>query len=381
MIYIVLSWIAAPWLYLRLLWQDKPSEPQEILLIQTAKIGDFICATPLFREIKRRYPHSRLSVLIHPVNTPLAAYNPHIDLILSYQDADYRGLSGKWRLLKLLRRHGFDTVIGISPNIAFILAPLWAGAARRLSILPNFAGRSYRLAAPFLTSGEPHVAGRLVLDTAFALLRRLDIQPASRDKEIQAHPAAGAKFDAWLEPLAENRRLVGIGLSSGNKLKELGTPKLTRLIRQFIAQTEDLIVLIGTAQDRAQGEEILRSSAASGRVVNSAGVFSLEELPALISRLGLYVGVDSGITYMADALHVPLIDIMGPADAGDQRPAGKNALVLRPGIACAPCSHAFHAPYFCAAGTRACISEVDHLEIVKLALNSLNQHKHIEHAR
>ncbi len=371
MIYLVLTWIAAPWLYLRLLWQGKRAEPQDILLIQTAKIGDFICATPLFREIKRRYPHSRLSVLLHPVNAPLAAYNPHIDLILSYRAADYRGLSGKWRLLKLLRRHGFDTVIGISPNLTFILAPLWAGVVRRLSILPNFAGRSYRLAAPFLTAGEPHVAGRLVLDTAFALLRRLDIQPASRDKEVYAHPAAEAKLKAWLAPSAANRRLVGIGLSSGNKLKELGAAKLAQLIRQFIAQSDDLIVLIGAATDRAQGEEILRLFDASGRVVNSAGVFSLEELPALISRLGLYVGVDSGITYMADALHIPLIDIMGPADADDQRPTGERAIVLRPSVSCAPCSHAFLAPYECANGTRSCIMSVSANEICKHAASIL----------
>lgn len=375
MIYLLLTWLFAPLLYLRLMLRHNSAEPRSILLIQTAKIGDFICTTPLFREIKQRYPGCRLSVLIHPVNAPLAAQNPHIDTVLTYQSKDYRGLNGKLKLLALLRTQGFDTTICVSPNLAFLLAPFWAGIARRASILPNFGGASYRLAAPFLSASEAHVAGRLVLETEFRLLRRLDIETISAAKEIYAAPTAAAKIEAWLPEAASRHTLVGIGLSSGNKLKELGTDKLCDLIRQLIEKTEASLVLIGSSSDYAQGEEIRRLMA-SDRIINSAGAFSLVELPALISWLALYVGVDSGITYMADALQVPVIDMMGPADADDQRPTGPQAIVLRPHIECAPCSHAFLAPYACATGTKACIASVSADEVFACAAKVLSS-KHL----
>jgi heptosyltransferase II len=370
MIFLLLTWLFSPLLYLRLALRRSNPEPREILLIQTAKIGDFICTTPLFREIKHRYPQCRLSILLHPINAPLVAQNPHIDVTLCYQPADYRGLRGKLKLLNLLQAHRFDTTICVSPNLAFMLIPLWAGIPRRLAILPNYGGASYRMAAPFLSAGEPHVSGRLVLETEFRLLRALDIQAASFDKEVYATPEAASKVAAWLPATVSHRKLIGIGLSSGNKLKELGTEKLCRLIPPLLQNTGNSVVLIGAATDREQGEEIMQLLV-NDRIVNSAGAFSLAELPALLSRLALYIGVDSGITYMADALKIPLIDIMGPSDADDQRPTGNNAFVLRTDLPCAPCSHAFRAPHFCVLGTRACIAEVDQSRITRLALDSL----------
>jgi ADP-heptose:LPS heptosyltransferase len=309
--------------------------------------------------------------LLHPINAPLAAQNPHIDATLRYQSSDYRGLGGKLKLLSLLQTGRFDTTICVSPNLAFMLIPLWAGIRQRLAVLPNYGGASYRLSAPFLSAGEPHVAGRLVLETEFRLLRALDIQPASLDKEVYAVPEADTKVAAWLPAAISDRRLIGIGLSSGNKMKALGTEKLCCLIRLLLEDPGNSVALVGAAMDREQGEEIMRLLA-NDRIANSAGAFSLAELPALLSRLALYIGVDSGITYMADALKIPLIDIMGPADADDQRPTGAQAVVLRSAAICAPCSHAFKAPYECANGTRRCVMTMTADEIFKQAAKLLH---------
>jgi ADP-heptose:LPS heptosyltransferase len=370
MMSLLLTWLFSPLLYLRLALQGSNPEPREILLIQTAKIGDLVCTTPLFREIKRRYPQCRLSILLHPINAPLAAQNPHIDATLCYQSADYRGLRGKLKLLNLLRARQFDTTICVSPNLAFMLMPLWAGIPRRLAILPNYGGASYRMAAPFLSAGERHVSGRLVLETEFRLLRALDIHAASFDKEVYATREAASKVAAWLPATISQHKLIGIGLSSGNKLKELGTEKLCSLIRLLLQNPANGAILIGAAADREQGEKI-KQLLANDRIANSAGAFSLAKLPALLSRLALYIGVDSGVTYMADAAGIPVVDIMGPADADDQRPTGVRAVVLRSKLACAPCSHAFKVPSECAIGTRACVMSVSANEIFKHAANLL----------
>jgi len=80
-------------------------------------------------------------------------------------------------------------------------------------------------------------------------------------------------------------------------------------------------------------------------------------------QLAGYVGVDSGITYLADAFDIPTVDLMGPANADDQRPTGPGALVLRTDLECAPCSHAFRAPYHCARGDRACVTNCNPIRL------------------
>jgi len=60
--FIVLTFLFLPFLLITILLKKK--DYNKILVIQTAKIGDLICTTPVFREIKKHYPQSFLSVLV-----------------------------------------------------------------------------------------------------------------------------------------------------------------------------------------------------------------------------------------------------------------------------------------------------------------------------
>ena len=74
--------------------------------------------------------------------------------------------------------------------------------------------------------------------------------------------------------------------------------------------------------------------------------------------------MDTGITYMADALSIPLINIAGPSDMKDQRPTGKKAVIIqKTDLSCVPCSHTFKSPYYCKINTRECINSVSVDEI------------------
>jgi len=363
MIYLLLAWLLAPLALLRLALSRCPAAPQNILLIQTAKIGDYICTTPLIRALREAYPEARLSLLVNPLAEPLARHQPGVDRVFTLSGGQLRGFAGRWALYRLLRREGFDTTVCISPNQAFLLLPFLAGVRRRASILPNFGGRSYRLAAPFLSAAEPHRQGRLTVETGMALLQRLGVEAALPAKEIAAAPGADERVSRAF-PQLTGKRWLGLGVSSGNKLKELGKDKLDELIRRLL-DVEPLsgLVLIGSPADSQLAAELC-AAADRARVIDTTGRVDLEDLAALIDRLDIYVGVDSGITYLADARNIPVVDVMGPADPEDQRPTGKRAIVIRTELPCAPCSHAFLAPYGCAIGTRACVKDSDTRRIV-----------------
>jgi ADP-heptose:LPS heptosyltransferase len=79
---------------------------------------------------------------------------------------------------------------------------------------------------------------------------------------------------------------------------------------------------------------------------------------------------------MADALSVPLVNIAGPADIGEQRPMGQRAINLQEPFACVPCSHIYKAPYVCREGSRACVTSLSVLRVYEAAESLLT----VEHA-
>jgi ADP-heptose:LPS heptosyltransferase len=358
MIYLWLTLLFAPLLR----WRSRTpaAQPRAVLLVQTAKIGDFVCTTPVIRELRRGWPTAELHLLIDAVNEPLARHNPYGARIHVLPRGGLKGLAGRLWLWRLLRAHAIDTTVCMSPSLAHWLVPLWAGVARRASVVPNYGGDSYRRARRFLTHAEPHRAGRFLLDTEFALLRQLGLSPADAAKEAWPAPDARGAADDLLGNL--HAPLIGVGISAGNKLKELGEENLFALTSVLLRDSAASLVLVGGPADRALAAQIHARLAGDGRgdrVLNASGKLDLTQLPALLARLDVYVGVDSGITYLADAVGVPVVDLMGPADADDQRPTGPAAVVIRTALPCAPCSHAFRAPYDCAIGTRACVREAD----------------------
>lgn len=364
MIYLLLTWLLAPLLWLRAASRGS-RRTNRILLIQTAKIGDFVATTSVFRALRTHLPGIEIVALLHPVNVPLAQELDCVDRIVTLPKHGFKGWAGKRWLLDLLAE-GYDGVLILSPNLTNLLVPFWAGVPKRVSVLADRRQGSARLAWPFLTHGEPHRAGQLFRETALRALVGFDIKVDAAvlalPNEIRGAESGKARLDALSPQL--HHQLVGFGLGAGNRMKALDTVQLEALAGQIVNRTPATLVLIGTDADHAAAAALCAALPA-GRAVDTTGQWPLAELPVLLGALDCFVGVDSGATYMADALGLPVVDFMGPADADDQRPIGRQAVVIRSAEPCAPCSHAFDAPYACHLGTRACIANMPVAAVVQ----------------
>lgn len=380
MIYLLLTWLASPLLWLRTALRRSPVN-NRILVIQTAKIGDFVATTPVFRALRRGFPEAEIVALLHPVNVPLAKGLDSIDRIIALPKQGFKGWAGKRWLLDQLAE-GYDGVLILSPNLTNLLVPFWAGVPKRVSVLADRRRGSSRLAWPFLTYGEPHRQGQLFRETALRAIAGLGIKVdavlLALPNEVGGAESGQAKLNALA--LTARRPLAGFGLGAGNRMKALDAAQVAALAEQIVSRTAATLVLIGTDADQAAAETLLAQLPA-GRAIDTTGQWRLDELPVLLGALDCFVGVDSGATYMADALGVPVIDFMGPADTEDQRPIGRQAIVIHSAEPCAPCSHTFDAPYACHLGTRACIANMpiaavaQAVEAILVSRNSVAEHR------
>jgi len=372
--YVILSYLFYPVVRLAMAVRHR-REIRRILVIQTAKIGDVICSTPIFRALAQRFPEAHITVLVNPVTQELLVGNPHVHATAVIRSEFYAGLMGKFRLARLIRSGRYDVAVCMNPNVPFAVGLFWGLVPVRLSVMPNFSGSTFRSASGLFTRLAPHSGERLVMQTYFDVLRNIGTNSCDFTKDVTKASGADEKAQALLA--GATRPIVGIAVSSANKLKQLSVAKISRLIDLLRTRKDLGVVLIGSAQDRHDADEVIALLGDTVRVIDAVGKFTLGELPALLEQLSVFVGVDSGLTYMADACGTPIVQIAGPVNIKEQRPMGQACVIITRKLPCAPCSHVFKTVQSCKIKTRECIESVTADEIygAVLALLAATAHR------
>ncbi len=291
---------------------------QNILLVQSGKLGDMVCTTPVFRAIKHAYPVATLSVAGFASNRAVLEGNVYVDEYLDLDEISVRKLKGM----------NLDTAILLNPNRE-VLAKLLLARIRNV-ITPRieggfspFATKLYRLLALFATETVHrfnHYAPREYLRA----LEPLGIFERDVSKELfftkEAEKTIGKFFVEM--GLGTEKKIVGFIPSAGNKIKEWGAENFAALIDR-ISQVYDVsIVLLGGPADKELVEKTWDLIKNKKRVINPEIIFTVDELKALVSRLSLLIGVDTGPIYIAEAFGVPTVDIVGPMNEFEQPPMG-----------------------------------------------------------
>ncbi len=353
MIYVILAYISYP--FIVLLSRLGKREKDSVLVFQTAKIGDMVCTTPVFREIKKARPGIRLGVVIDPVTRPILQFNPHVDELIVLDRKKTRGLFGKLSFAARLRSRGYSTALVLMPNVTNLFTALWAGIPERFSVYPDYAGRTLKYLLALSTGVEYHISPRMSMETYLRSLRHLGIEEWDTAKEVYQSPDAESRVRGML---AGDGPFVGVALGTGNEMKDWGRDNFIRLAGIVIERTGAGVVLLGSEKE-AQVANAVIDYAGSARTHNLCGLLTLAEMPALLKRLSVVVGVDTGLVYMADALGVPVVVVAGPCDMNDQRPTGPMASIIQDReLSCVPCSHTFSTPYECRQKHRACLTEI-----------------------
>ncbi|MDC7702204.1 glycosyltransferase family 9 protein [Vogesella indigofera] len=368
MIYVLLTYLLAPWWWLAKRLQRR-GKVERILLVQTAKIGDMLCATPVILALRQHYPDAQLTVLHAPVTGKIISGMSEVDHCIAIRSDSWRGWGGKWRLARLIAAGRYDLAVNLSPSLPLLCGLIWAGVPRTLSIMPTKVGRTLAALRRCIDLTEQHRPGELVLATKQRLLQQQGIAMGLRKK--MAIAASGETVCDRLG-IAGDHSAIGLAISSANKLKELGEDLLSALVARLLRDYQGQVVLIGGLEDGSCAAAVQTRVQGGERVINAAGAFQLDELPALMQRLQLFIGVDSGLTYLADTFDVPMVVIVGPVDFREQRPLGARVQFVSKQPPCYPCAFVFNAPYACKTGDRACIRTVAVGDILVAAKEALN---------
>jgi lipopolysaccharide heptosyltransferase II len=372
MLYIILSTLFYPLIFLAAMLRRRRAI-RRILIIQRAKIGDMVCSTAVFRLLKKRYPRARIAVMADPASCGILEANPLVDEIIPFKTIALKGLGRKLGIAGVLMREGFDLSVCLSPDITNTIIPLWALIPRRLSVGPDRAGITFKLAALFNNRVVWHETNRSVPETYALLLQKALGIPRDKDSARLELPVTGEALEKVTKILTKAKiekgaLIVGMAPAARNKLKEV-SPKLyaevaDELVERFGVNT----LLIGGPCDKADVRAVMEHM--KHKAVDTSGRFSISELPALLVSMDLFISVDSGPVYMAIAMGVPTINMAGPC-AMEERPLGTQNTVIQKDLPCSPCSYTFHTATSCRKGDRECVTALTAGPVIEAAARVL----------
>ncbi len=301
-------------------------------------IGDAVMTMPALRALRLANRSSRITLLVKPWVAPLFEKDPNIDEIILYSDS-YKGLSGKIRLSRKLRRHGFCAALLLQNAFDAALISVLSGIPERIGY-----GRDRR--AFLLTKAVPFDGRAKQLHHIDYYLNLLEMAglPATKSTpwmylELDERFAARGMLSALKRPVVA----INPGAAYGSS-KRWHPWKFAEVAVKVIRDLQGSAVVLGGPAEKAIADEIcekvsgsLSHALYSERVLCVAGKTGLRQLAALISECDLLVTNDSGPMHMGYAVGTPVVAVFGSTSADHTGPVDGGNMVVKKGLDCAPC--------------------------------------------
>jgi len=302
------------------------------LIIQTAKIGDFINITPMLRAL------GQSELLISKAVEPLVRHDDTVSRYFLIEEAK-RSFFAKLKLAFTLMNR-YDNVYLVQPNSVNLFFASLCNAPNK-QVLRTYVRKSYHAVFYRSASGiVDHAKTDLTLDSYLKLINReyryTDF-PKHATSPLWQPPAPPA---ALLTPREGIK--IGISISAGNRAKTIPASVWQQLM-EALADLPCTFYVFGPPAEQPWLDELLSLTGPKENIVSLIGELKLEEVPWAIAQMDFYISSDSGNAYIADAQQIPLIVLYGPCDIREQRPV-HNALFIGPDNIAAT-SFIFAAPY------------------------------------
>ncbi len=317
-----------------------PQHPEKILVRSTNWIGDAIMTTPAVRTIRENFPESEITLLAHPWVGDVFRFSPRIDRLLVYdKKGRHKGVRGMLQLARELREEHFDCAILLQNAFEAAFITWWAG-------IPIRAGYTTDGRGLLLTHGVHktlEVVKKHEVNYYQRIMLGLGLKPAVNELELfipgEQIDAARARLQKMSDFEGGRQPLIGFNPGAAfGPAKRWPAEKYAQLAQLICREAQPLIVLFGSAADRATCADIIaRSGAAAPRMLNLAGETSLVEAMALIGECDVFVTNDSGLMHVAAALNTPLVAIFGSTDHIATGPYSDHAVIIRKPLPCSPC--------------------------------------------
>jgi lipopolysaccharide heptosyltransferase I len=278
--------------------------PRRVALLKPSALGDIVHSLPVLTALRRRFPCAHITWIVNRSYEELLRGHRDLDETLSFDRAAVRkgwgsALSTYLGFVRELRRRRFDLLIDLQGLLRSGLMAAASGARRRVGL------STAREGARWFYTDVVRVAD---FNAVHAVDRywRISEDLGVGDGPKVFHVPIAAEAHAWAEQALAGLPRPWLALAVGARWRTKRWPPahFAALAARAQAQFGGAAVFVG-GRDEAEPAAEVRSRLA-GPSLDATGRTSLPQLAALLSRVDVVLGNDTGPLHLAAALGRPV---------------------------------------------------------------------------
>lgn len=294
--------------------QERLSAPEAkmLFLFTAGKIGDCICSTFVFRELKKAFPNLEIHVLCSRNIVSVLEHCEFVDRVLSMKHP-FR-IFGQALAALRLRKFRYDLVVARDgdPRTRELLFFRLLGAKEYV----GYASFDFKIYSRNFPS-----SGRNIRDLKSEILRFAGVEKFSDEYNCPRDDAAKKEIAAFLEKeKIEREKFVALNLFGNGENRKISADNALILIRALqnrYAKESWKCLLLGSPKDDAAVELVLKKwndSGADPEFLNALRpTTSIFQNIELVAAAGLLISPDTSIVHIGDALRsIPMIVFFVP---------------------------------------------------------------------
>ncbi|REE05794.1 glycosyltransferase family 9 protein [Marinoscillum furvescens] len=294
----------------------------QILIIQTAYIGDVVLATSLIEKIKVYHPDAQIDFLLRKGNEEVLAHNPKVREVLMWnkQQRKWRGLMN---ILRLVRSRKYDLVVNVHRYLSSGLIAALSGAGYVVGFRQNPLSYLFDERVTHLMDGRHEIA------------RNQELIASITDAEPH-HPKMYVADVSEKVTHLKSKPYVTVSPGSVWPTKQVPVEKWVELLDRLPGAWK--VYLLGAKSDEELCVEILKRTSHK-YVTSQAGLLSMRASAALMQDAEMNYVNDSAPMHFASAVGAPVCAVFCSTSPGlGFGPLSDRHFVVEvKGLTCKPC--------------------------------------------
>ncbi len=292
-----------------------PKKVHSILFIRNDAIGDMVLTTPLWRAVRKQFPHIRIGVAASFRNRAILDHDPNVDSVFDATAGDWKSI---WKARKMIAKHKWDVVMPLiyqdKTKIAILCRVLAPGAVSSMLVKPdeNVALRqklfSMIVRTPFRTEDVEMIEQMRVHLTGVLNMEISDEE--WRPYVYPDHEAVHRVDDRIKKILGKNGtpRYFHLNLEAKMAYREYGRANSFQLSQRLTEAFPDVTIL-WTASQQATPETTAFLEQHHSERIQFFPTESIHELIAFMQNALLVITPDTAVVHIASALQRPVVGL------------------------------------------------------------------------
>jgi heptosyltransferase I len=322
------------------------SNPNNILVIRLSSLGDVLMSIPAVKAIRDTHKDARIIWLVEGSVSRFLSYQGFIDGVIEFprhsilraikKSDPILAIKEIKTFLKRLRQVDYDIIADFHGIIKSAIFSKIARGTRRIGFGKIYAKeKSHLFYDEMITAGNKRIHK---VERNMLIASHLGAAGAVPEIKLVVPSEMEKYIDGFFSEAGISGPVFAINpfSSSGSAYKRWNIKQYGALINKINNQIGCHTLILWGPGEKEEAE-YLRQISGNGAILSCPT--NVSQLFALMKKVDMYIGGDTGVMHLAVFAGTPVVAIFGPTDVSINAPYGRNNVIVRKELPCSPCKN------------------------------------------